>query len=124
MIKIYNRKTKAYDVEQVAGLKYINWSYASPIGKSFLELFIKKKMFSKLYGNFCIRPVLKDTDSQNYSVSLSPSSIINTDEDATITCVSDCKLFNISNSDNRVLYQDTDYELENGIVTLKKLKIF
>ena len=48
MIKIYNRKTKAYDVEQVAGLKYINWSYASPIGKSFLELFIKKKMFSKL----------------------------------------------------------------------------
>ncbi len=53
MIKIYNRKTKAYDVEQVAGLKYINWSYASPIGKSFLELFIKKKMFSKLYGNFC-----------------------------------------------------------------------
>ena len=59
MIKIYNRKTKAYDVEQVAGLKYINWSYASPIGKSFLELFIKKKMFSKLYGNFCDSPLSK-----------------------------------------------------------------
>lgn len=53
MIKVYNRKTKAYDVEQVAGLKYINWTYSSPIGKSFLELFIKKKMFSKIYGSFC-----------------------------------------------------------------------
>ena len=59
MIKIYNRKTKAYDVEQVAGLKYINWSYSSPIGKSFLELFIKKKMFSKLYGSFCDSPLSK-----------------------------------------------------------------
>ena len=59
MIKIYNRKTKAYDIEQVAGLKYINWSYSSPIGKSFLELFIKKKMFSKLYGSFCDSPLSK-----------------------------------------------------------------
>lgn len=59
MIKIYNRKTKAYDVEQVAGLKYINWSYSSLIGKSFLELFIKKKMFSKLYGSFCDSPLSK-----------------------------------------------------------------
>lgn len=92
--------------------------YCIDNGKSSLEW--KDVTTNKLYGNFCIRPVLKDTDSQNYSVSLSPSSIINTDEDATITCVSDCKLFNISNSDNRVLYQDTDYELENGIVTLKK----
>lgn len=53
MIKIYNRKTKTYDIEQVAGLKYINWSYSSPVGKSFVELFVKKKMFSKVYGNYC-----------------------------------------------------------------------
>lgn len=59
MIKVYNRKTKTYDIEQVAGLKYINWSYSSPIGKSFLELFIKKKMFSKLYGSFCDSPLSK-----------------------------------------------------------------
>lgn len=53
MIKVYNRKTKTYDTEQVAGLKYIKWSYASPIGKGFTELFVKKKVFSKLYGNYC-----------------------------------------------------------------------
>lgn len=53
MIKVYNRKTKTYDIEQVAGLKYINWSYSSPVGKSFVELFVKKKMFSKVYGNYC-----------------------------------------------------------------------
>lgn len=53
MIKVYNRKTKTYDIEQVAGLKYINWSYSSPVGKSFVELLVKKKMFSKLYGNYC-----------------------------------------------------------------------
>lgn len=75
---------------------------------------------SNLYGNFCIRPVLKDTDNKNYSVSLSPNTVTDTSEDATLTCVSDCELFNISNSDNRVLYQDTDYELEDGVITLKK----
>ena len=53
MIKIYNRETKSYEVEQVAGLNYINWSYSSPVGKGFLELFIKKKMFSRIYGLYC-----------------------------------------------------------------------
>ena len=53
MIKIYNRETKQYETEQVAGLNYINWSYSSPVGKSFVELFIKKKMFSRLYGMYC-----------------------------------------------------------------------
>lgn len=53
MIKIYNRETKNYEVEQVAGLNYINWSYSSPVGKGFLELFIKKKMFSRIYGLYC-----------------------------------------------------------------------
>lgn len=53
MIKVYNRETKSYETEQVAGLNYINWSYSSPVGKSFLELFIKKKMFSRIYGIYC-----------------------------------------------------------------------
>ncbi|WP_297518673.1 phosphatidylserine decarboxylase [uncultured Clostridium sp.] len=53
MFKIYNRETKCYEVEQVAGLNYINWSYSSPVGKGVLELFIKKKMFSKIYGLYC-----------------------------------------------------------------------
>ncbi|MGL5575581.1 MAG: phosphatidylserine decarboxylase [Sarcina sp.] len=53
MIKVYNRETKKYEIEQVAGLNYINWSYSSPVGKGFLELFIKKKMFSRIYGLYC-----------------------------------------------------------------------
>lgn len=53
MIQVYNRKTKNYEVEKVAGGNYIKWSYESPIGKSFTELFIKKKLFSKLYGSYC-----------------------------------------------------------------------
>ncbi len=53
MIQVYNRKTKKYEVEKVAGGNYIKWSYESPIGKSFTELLIKKKLFSKLYGAYC-----------------------------------------------------------------------
>ena len=53
MIQVYNRKLKDYEVEKVAGEGYIKWSYESPIGKSFTELFVKKKLFSKLYGLYC-----------------------------------------------------------------------
>ena len=53
MIQIYNRRTNKYDTEAVAGEKYINWSYESPLGKGFVELFIKRKIFSKLYGFYC-----------------------------------------------------------------------
>jgi phosphatidylserine decarboxylase len=50
MIKYYNRKTKTYETEKVAGEKYLNWTYSSPIGMSLLEAIIKKKFFSSLYG--------------------------------------------------------------------------
>ena len=53
MIQVYNRRTKKYEVEKVAGEGYIKWSYESPIGKNFTELFIKRKLFSKLYGAYC-----------------------------------------------------------------------
>ncbi|AYD39062.1 phosphatidylserine decarboxylase [Clostridium fermenticellae] len=53
MITYYNRKTKKYEIENVAGDKYLNWVYSSPIGMNFLELFVKKKLFSKLYGYYC-----------------------------------------------------------------------
>ena len=59
MIKVYNRSTKKYDVEKVAGETYLKWCYSSPIGMKFLELFIKKKAFSKLYGKFCDSPFSK-----------------------------------------------------------------
>ena len=53
MIKYYNRKENKYEIEMVAGEKYLNWSYSSPSGKSLVELFLKKKLFSKLYGYYC-----------------------------------------------------------------------
>lgn len=59
MIKIYDRETKRYDVEKVAGLKYIDWSYSSPVGKSITEVFTKKKLFSKVYGSYCDSPLSK-----------------------------------------------------------------
>ncbi|MDD6795662.1 MAG: phosphatidylserine decarboxylase [Clostridiaceae bacterium] len=53
MIKVYNRQTKSYEEEKVAGAKYVNWCYESPLGKSLTELLIKKKLISKLYGKYC-----------------------------------------------------------------------
>ena len=53
MIKYYNRKEKNYEIEKVAGEKYLNWSYSSPSGKGLVELLLKKKLFSKLYGHYC-----------------------------------------------------------------------
>jgi len=53
MIKVFNRKNKEYEIEKVAGDKYLTWCYESPLGKSLAELFIKKKAFSWAYGKFC-----------------------------------------------------------------------
>lgn len=53
MVKFYNRETKKYDTEQIAGDTYLNWTYSSPIGMTLLERIIKKKLFSKIYGSFC-----------------------------------------------------------------------
>lgn len=59
MIKYFNRKTKSYEVENVAGGNYLKWTYSSPLGLNFLELLVKKKLFSKLYGSFCDSPLSK-----------------------------------------------------------------
>ncbi|MCM8711359.1 phosphatidylserine decarboxylase [Clostridium sp. SYSU_GA19001] len=59
MIKYYNRKTKKYEIEKIAGEKYLNWIYSSPIGMTFLEAVIKKKLFSKLYGWYLDRGISK-----------------------------------------------------------------
>lgn len=53
MIQVYNRNTKSYEEELIAGKKYIEWTYESPIGKNITELLAKKKLFSKIYGMFC-----------------------------------------------------------------------
>lgn len=87
MIQVYNRKTNKYDTEDVAGEKYIKWAYESPIGKGLVELFIKRKLFSKLYGNYC--------DSK-FSIKKIPSFIkgFNIDMDICTTDPSDFKNFN------------------------------
>ena len=33
MIKYYNRKQNKYEIEKVAGEKYLNWSYSSTLWK-------------------------------------------------------------------------------------------
>lgn len=53
MILVYNRATKSYDEEKVAGKKYLDWCYESPAGKRITELIIKKKLCSKIYGMYC-----------------------------------------------------------------------
>ena len=77
MIRIYNRNTCKYDTENVAGEKYIKWCYESPIGKTFLELFIKRKLFSKVYGYFCDTRFSKHKISsfvKNFSIDMNESS--------------------------------------------------
>lgn len=53
MIQVYNRTTKSYEEELIAGKKYIEWTYESPIGKNITELIAKKRFFSKIYGKYC-----------------------------------------------------------------------
>jgi len=68
MIKFYDRESKKYKTELVAGEKYLNWTYSSRLGMNLLEIFIKKKAFSKLYGWYCdtktsrskIKPFIKN----------------------------------------------------------------
>ena len=60
MIKIYNRKTKTYEIEKVSGEKYLNWIYSTNLGSSLLELFIKKKFFSYIYGKYCDMGISKN----------------------------------------------------------------
>ena len=59
MIKYYNRENKSYEIEKVAGEKVLNWTYSSPIGRNLLEVIIKKRMFSSLYGWYLDRRISK-----------------------------------------------------------------
>lgn len=53
MIKYYDRRTKRYEIEKVAGDTYLQWIYSTHVGMGVLELLVKKKLFSRLYGSFC-----------------------------------------------------------------------
>ncbi|MCX7883939.1 MAG: phosphatidylserine decarboxylase [Caloramator sp.] len=53
MIRFYNRTTKQYEIENVAGLNCLKWIYYSNIGKRMLHFFIKRKIASQIYGLYC-----------------------------------------------------------------------
>lgn len=53
MIKYYNRYKSKYEFEKVAGDSYLNWIYSSPVGMTLLEIIVKRKLFSSLYGLYC-----------------------------------------------------------------------
>ena len=53
MIKVYNRQTKKYDIEKIAGEKIINVLYNTSYGKIGLELILKRKLYSVLAGILC-----------------------------------------------------------------------
>ncbi|MHB8064309.1 MAG: phosphatidylserine decarboxylase, partial [Ruminiclostridium sp.] len=53
MIKIYNRQTKQYDIEKVAGGKLLDTLYSTKVGNLGLELLVKRKIYSTLTGFFC-----------------------------------------------------------------------
>ncbi len=53
MIKIYNRSTGEYEVENVAGGKILDLLYGCKAGNLGLELLIKRKFYSSLMGVIC-----------------------------------------------------------------------
>lgn len=57
MIKYYDRKTKTYQTEKVAGEKMIQWTYSSPMGMRLLEAVVKKRMCSSFYGWYLDRRI-------------------------------------------------------------------
>ncbi|EPR10381.1 phosphatidylserine decarboxylase [Ruminiclostridium papyrosolvens] len=61
MIQIYNRKTKKYDIEQVAGGKLLDTLYTTGRGRLGLELLVKRKLYSALTGFFCDRKISRKT---------------------------------------------------------------
>ncbi|MDD6769306.1 MAG: phosphatidylserine decarboxylase [Inconstantimicrobium porci] len=85
MIKVYNRSTKMYETENVAGKKYLEWCYGSILGKKATEIFIKRKLFTKLYGKFCdskasckkIQPFIDEFDIDMTEVIKKPSEFEN-----------------------------------------------
>lgn len=53
MIKVYNRKTKEYEEEKVAGMGALKALYGGGAGKLGLELLVKRKFYSSLTGFLC-----------------------------------------------------------------------
>lgn len=52
MISYYNRKNKTYEKENVVGEGPLNWMYSTGLGMGLLEVIVKKKLLSSIYGKF------------------------------------------------------------------------
>lgn len=59
MIKYFNRKTRKYEIEKVAGGTYLKWIYSSPLGMKILEIIIKKKYFLNYMVYSAIQDIAK-----------------------------------------------------------------
>jgi len=73
MIKIYNRTTKQYDTEKVAGGKLLDALYTTKTGNLGLELLVKRKIYSALTGFFCDTGLSRKSISKfakNFSIDL------------------------------------------------------
>ena len=69
-------------------------------------------------GNFCIRPILYNSSSNNHYANLSPTQTNNNGSDVFINIDSDSSLFSIHDSRNRVLYEDIDYIVDDDNITI------
>lgn len=53
MIKYYNRKTKDYEIENVAGNRSLSLIYEKPVLKLMLPKIASRKIYSDIYGRLC-----------------------------------------------------------------------
>jgi len=58
-IYFIDRKTGEKKKETVAGDRLLNWTYDTRVGKSLLEVFIKRKLFSSIMGSYMDLPYSK-----------------------------------------------------------------
>lgn len=71
-------------------------------------------------GNLIIRPVLKKTNSTDTDISITPDSIIPSDEDVNIQITGNTTLFSIHTSTNYILREDKDYSRTGTGIILKE----
>ncbi|WP_297631727.1 phosphatidylserine decarboxylase [uncultured Clostridium sp.] len=133
MLLVYNRRTKQYEKENIAGKKYLVWCYESPKGKKLTELIFKKKLCSKVYGAFCdtkfsrkkIKHFIRDFDIDMAVCKKKPKEFSNFNDFFTRKLKPDARPFDINNkalispADGRVFaYENIDLE---NLVQIKGL---
>ena len=73
-IKYINRESGELRTEKVLGEYWLNWLYSNPLGELSLELIVKRKIVSELYGNRMDSPESAnkiDEFVKNYDIDIS-----------------------------------------------------